>query len=114
MAGEQPTFQDLAKRMQELREQLVLAKVELAEMEVTGSADGGLVTVTMRGDGEVTRVVIDQAALDEGDAESVAATTLTAIRRATETLKALTADKMAEVTASLDVAGSAGASRPRM
>jgi len=114
VAGEQPTFQDLAKKTQELRQQLVLAKIDLAEMEVTGSADGGLVTVTMRGDGEVTRVVIDQAAVDEGDAESLAATTLTAIRRASEALKALTAERLADLTASFDVAGSAGASRPRM
>jgi nucleoid-associated protein EbfC len=113
VAGEQPILKDLAKRAQELRERLAFAKIELTEMEVTGSADGGMVTVTMRGDGEVTRVTIDQAAVDEGDAESLAALTLTAIRRAAETLKSIIADKMAELSASLPVPGSADESRPR-
>ena len=114
MAGEPPTLQDLAKRAQELRERLVFAKIELAEMEVTGSADGGMVTVTMRGDGEVTRVTFDQVAVDEGDAESLAALTLTAIRRAAETLKSIIADKMAELSASFAVPGSAGESWRRL
>lgn len=107
MAGDQPTVQDLAKRAQELRERLVFAKIELAEMEVTGSADGGMVTVTMRGDGEVTRVTFDQSAIDEGDAESLAAVTLTAIRRAAETLKSIVADKIAELSAGIAVPGPA-------
>jgi nucleoid-associated protein EbfC len=107
VAGEDPTMQDLAKRAQDLRERLVFAKIELAEMEVTGSADGGMVTVTMRGDGEVTRVTFDQSAVDEGDAESLAALTLTAIRRATETLKSIAADKIAELSAGSAVPGSA-------
>lgn len=113
MAGEQRTLQDLAKRAEDLRERLVFAKIELAEMEVTGSADGGMVTVTMRGDGEVTRVTFDQSAVDEGDAESLAALTLTAIRRATETLKSMVADKVAELTAGIAVAGSADQSWQR-
>ena len=103
MAGEQPTVRDLAKKAQDLRERLVFAKMELAEMEVTGSADGGAVTVTIRGDGEVTRVTFDQAAVDEGDAESLAALTLTALRSATETLRSMISDKMAELSASIAV-----------
>ena len=114
MAGEQPTLRDLAKRAQDLRERLVFAKMELAEVEVTGSADGGMVTVTMRGDGEVTRVTFDQAAVDEGDAESLAALTLTALRRATETLKSIIADKMAELSAGIADPASADQSWRRL
>jgi nucleoid-associated protein EbfC len=102
VAGDQTTLQDLARKTHELRERLVLVQTELAEMEVTGSAGGGLVTVTMRGDGEVTRVAFDQAALGQGDAESLAALTLTAIRHATDALKSLTADKMAVLTAGME------------
>ncbi len=102
MAGDQTTLQDLARQARELAERLVLVQTELAEMEVTGSADGGLVTVTMRGDGELTRVAFDQAAFDQGDAESLAALTLTAIRHATDALKSLTADKMATLTADME------------
>jgi len=102
VAGDQTTLQDVARQARELAERLVLVQTELAEMEVTGSADGGLVTVTMRGDGELTRVAFDQAAFDQGDAESLAALTLTAIRHATDALKSLTADKMATLTADME------------
>jgi DNA-binding YbaB/EbfC family protein len=104
MAGDQATLQDVARQAHELADRLVLLRTELAEMEATGSADGGLVTVTMRGDGEVTRVAFDQAALDQGDPESLAALTLTAIRRATDVLKSLTADKVAALTAGMEAA----------
>ena len=104
MTGERTTLQDLAKQTHDLRQRLVLVQAELAETEVTGSADGGLVTVTMRGSGEVTRVAFDQAALDQGDAESLAALTLTAICRATDALKSLTADKMAALAAGMEAA----------
>jgi nucleoid-associated protein EbfC len=109
VAGNQITLQDLARQASELRERLVLVQSDLAEMEVTGSADGGLVTVTMRGDGEVTRVAFDQVALDEGDTESLAALTLTALRRATDALKSLTADKMAALTAGMEAMMDTGA-----
>ena len=38
-----------------MQQQLAEAQAELAEAEVTGTAGGGLVTVTMTGGGEVTR-----------------------------------------------------------
>jgi DNA-binding YbaB/EbfC family protein len=117
VAGDQPAIQDLVKKAEALREQLALAKFELAEMEVTGSAEGGLVTVTMRGDGQVTRVVFDQAAVDEGDAKRLAALTMTAISRATDSLKSSIADRMAALTAGFsiaDPAGPAGSFPPRM
>lgn len=101
MAYETPTLQDLTKQMQGMQEQLALAKAELAETELTGTAGGGLVTVTMTGEGEVTGVVIDQAAVDEGDAESLATLTLTAIREAVEATKSLAMEKITTAAASL-------------
>lgn len=104
MAGEPLNFENLSRQAQEFRERLVLARTELAETEVTGSADGGLVKVTMNGDGEVMRVVFDQAAVDEGDAESLAASTLIAFRNATDTLKSLAAERLAGLSAIIEAA----------
>ncbi len=89
----------------------MLARTELAETEVTGTAGGGLVTVTMRGDGEVTRVAIDQAAVDEGDAESLAALTLAAICHAIDAVKSLTTEKMGAISGVLEAALGAEAAR---
>jgi DNA-binding YbaB/EbfC family protein len=113
VTGEPPNLRYLAGQVKEMGERLALVKAELAETEVTGIADGGLVTVAMRGGCEVTRVAFDQAALDQGDAESLAALTRTAIRDATEAVRSLTADKMAAVSANVQAAlGTGTACRP--
>jgi nucleoid-associated protein EbfC len=71
------TLRDLMRRAQEMQQHMVHAQSELAQTEVTGTAGGGLVTVTMLGTGEISSVRFDQAAVDEGDAEALAALTLT-------------------------------------
>ena len=96
------TFQDLMRHAQEMQHELVLAQTELAETEVTGTAGGGLVTVIMRVDGEVTRVAIDQAAVDEGDAEALAALTLTAIRHAIDAAKSVATERVATITSGVE------------
>src|SRR5260370_41330719 len=97
VAGESLNLRDLAKQAQEMRQRLLLAQAELAETEVTGTSGGGLVTVTMRVDGEVTRVAFDQAAVDHGDAGSPAALTLPPVRHATDALKSLTTETTAAI-----------------
>ncbi len=104
MAGEPPNLEDLVKQTQEVQRRLVLAQADLAETEVTGTAGGGLVTVTMTGSGEVTRVAFDQAVFDEGDAESLGALTLAVISQATDAIKSLTTEKMAAVSAGFQAA----------
>ena len=45
-------MQQLMKQAQKMQQQLAEAQAALAEAEVTGTAGGGLVTVTMSGTGE--------------------------------------------------------------
>jgi DNA-binding YbaB/EbfC family protein len=96
-----PHLQQLVKHAQQTQERLAIAQAELAETEVTGKSGNGLVSVTMTGTGEVTRVVFNQAAIDEGDAESLAAMTLMAIRNTTDAIKSLTAEKITEASGNL-------------
>jgi nucleoid-associated protein EbfC len=103
VAGEPPTFHDLVKQAQVMQERLALAQADLTEMELTRSAGGGLVTVTMKGTGEVVGVAFDQAAVDEGDAEALAALTLDAMGQAADAVKALVAEKMEAARAGLGV-----------
>lgn len=50
----------LMQQAQRMQEQMKRAQEELAQMEVTGSAGGGLVSVVMLGSHEVRRVQIDR------------------------------------------------------
>lgn len=53
----------LMQQAQKMQEQMKRAQEEIAQMEVTGSAGGGMVSVTMTGAHEVRRVQIDRSIL---------------------------------------------------
>jgi nucleoid-associated protein EbfC len=108
VADEMPNLQDLMKQTQEAQRRLVLARADLAELEVTGVAGGGLVTVIMRGDGEVTGVAFDAAVFDETDAESLGGLTLDALRQATDAIRSATQEKMAAVSAGFGITPGTG------
>ena len=56
---------------QQMQEQLMAAQEALANAEVSGQAGGGLVTVTMKGGGEVVAVSIDPKVVDPDDIETL-------------------------------------------
>ncbi|MDT4975612.1 MAG: nucleoid-associated protein EbfC, partial [Pseudonocardiales bacterium] len=69
--GGMPDLQALMMQAQKMQEQMLSAQDELAKTEVTGSAGGGLVTVTMLGTGELTAVTIDRNVVDPEDVETL-------------------------------------------
>jgi hypothetical protein len=60
---------DLMKQAQQLQEKMEAAKARLAETEVEGASGGGMVTLTLRNMGELTRLVVDPTLLAPGEAE---------------------------------------------
>jgi len=58
---------DLMKQAQAMQEKLAEAQARLAETEVEGSSGGGMVTVTLKGAGEMARVVIDDSLMAPGE-----------------------------------------------
>jgi len=99
--GGQPNLQQLMKQAQKMQQQVAEAQAELAEAELTGTAGGGLVTVTMKGTGEVTAVKIDPKAVDPEDVETLEDLVLAAFHNATEAVRELTEQKMGPLTSGL-------------
>jgi DNA-binding YbaB/EbfC family protein len=99
--GGQPNLQQIMKQAQKMQQQMASAQAELAETEVTGTSGGGLVTVTMRGSGEVLGVKIDAKAVDPDDVETLEDLVLAAFHNAADSVKALTEEKMGPLTAGL-------------
>jgi nucleoid-associated protein EbfC len=99
--GGQPNLQQLMKQAQKMQQQVADAQAELAEAEVTGTAGGGLVTVTMKGTGEAAAVSIDPKAVDPDDVETLEDLVLAAFHNATEAVRELTEEKMGPLTAGL-------------
>ena|ERR1022692_541617 len=67
-------IQQLFAAAAQMQNQLMSAQQELADTEVQGTAGGGLVTVTISGQGELVDLVIAPAAIDAGDPQETAQT----------------------------------------
>jgi DNA-binding YbaB/EbfC family protein len=106
--GGQPNMQQLMKQAQKMQEQMLAAQQQLADAEVTGSAGGGLVTVTVSGTGEVKSVSIDPQAVDPEDVETLEDMVLVAFREATEAAKEIAEQTMGPLTAGLGGLGLPG------
>jgi DNA-binding YbaB/EbfC family protein len=99
--GGQPNLQQLMKQAQKMQQQMAEAQAELAEAELTGTAGGGLVTVTIAGTGEVKAVKIDPKAVDPDDVETLEDLVLAAFHNASEAVRDLTEQKMGPLTSGL-------------
>jgi len=106
--GGQPNLQQLMKQAQKMQQQLAEAQAELSETEVTGTAGGGLVTVTISGSGEVKSVKIDPKAVDPDDVETLEDLVLAALHAANDSVRKLTEQKMGPVTGGMGGLGLPG------
>ena len=91
----------MLKQAQKMQQQLAAAQAELAAAEVTGSAGGELVTVTLTGSGDVVSVTIAPAAVDPDDVETLQDLVLAAVRDAQRAANELAATTMSPFTSGL-------------
>jgi nucleoid-associated protein EbfC len=99
--GGQLDLQQLMQQAQQIQEQLASAQEDLAAAEVTGSAGGGLVTVTMSGAGEVKSVKISPSAVDPEDVETLEDLVVAALQAAAEEQRQLTERTMGPLAGGL-------------
>ena len=92
--------QNMMKQLQQMQAKMARVQEQLAEVMVTGSAGGGVVTVTVDGHQNVQGVTIEAEALEEG-AELLSDLVLAAIKDAMEQSRAQAATKMVQLTAGL-------------
>lgn len=84
----------MMKQAQKMQENMQKAQAELAEMEVTGKAGGGMVSVIMNGRHDVKRVNIDDALLEE-DKDMLEDLVAAAINDAVQQVEKTSQEKMA-------------------
>jgi nucleoid-associated protein EbfC len=111
--GGQLDMQQLFAAAAQMQSQLMSAQQQLAETEVEGSAGGGLVTVTINGQGELVDVTIRKDAIDPADledsAQTIADLVLAACRDAYEALGEVQSEMMGPLAGGLgDLGASAG------
>ncbi|HEX2560346.1 YbaB/EbfC family nucleoid-associated protein [Phenylobacterium sp.] len=98
----------LMKQAQEMQQKLTQAQAKLAELTVEGTSGGGMVTVTLRGTGELTGVKLDESLLAPGEGEVVADLIVAAHADAKRKLDAQQAEMMREAAGPLGAMGLPG------
>lgn len=91
----------LMQQAQKMQKEMQRAQEELANMEVTGEAGGGLVKVKMTGKHAVRKVEIDPSLLD--DREMLEDIVTAAINDAVNRIASTTQDRMSNMTAGLNL-----------
>lgn len=93
---------NLMKQAQEMQANMQKAQDEIANLEVTGEAGGGMVKVTMTGRHEARRVVIDDSLVGE-DKDMLEDLVAAAINDATHKVESVTQERMSGLTSGLNL-----------
>ena len=95
---------NLMKQAQKMQADMQKAQEEMATIEVTGQAGGGLVSVVMTGRHDVKRVSIDDSLLKE-DKEMLEDLLAAAVNDAVRQVESNTQEKMAGLTSGMGLPG---------
>jgi DNA-binding YbaB/EbfC family protein len=95
-------FGNMMKQAQAMQANMQKVQAEIANIEVSGESGGGMVKVTMTGKHEVKRVQIESAVAGE-DREMLEDLIAAAINDAVHKVEAQIAEKMAAVTAGMQL-----------
>lgn len=90
----------IMQQAQKMQEKMQQAQAEIANIEVTGQAAGGLVSVVMTGRHDVRRVSIDPSVMQE-DKEMLEDLLAAAVNDAVVKVEKATQEHMASVTAGM-------------
>ena len=94
-------FGNLMKQAQAMQQKLAEAQAKIAELAVEGTSGGGMVTLTLKGTGELASVVMDESLLAPGEGEVVADLIVAAHADAKRKLDAAQADMMRDAAGPL-------------
>ena len=92
---------NIMKQAQKMQKQMEEVTKELQEKEVTSSAGGGVVEVTVSGNREITKVKIDPEAVDPDDVEMLEDLIMAATNEALRQIEEISAQSMSKITGGL-------------
>ncbi len=96
---------NLLKQAQAMQEQMGKIQEEAASKEVEASAGGGMVTVTVTGAMQVTKVVIDPEVMKSEDRDMLQDLLVAATNEALKKSKDMMADQMKSLTGGMGIPG---------
>jgi DNA-binding YbaB/EbfC family protein len=96
---------NLMKQAQAMQAQMAKMQEEAATKTVTGTAGGGMVSVTANGGMEIVSVVINPEAAKGGDVDMLQDLVLAASNDALKKARQMMADQMKSVTGGMNIPG---------
>ena len=96
---------NLMKQAQAMQAQMAKLQEEAATKTVTGTAGGGMVSVTVNGGMEIVSVVINPEAVKSGDVDMLQDLVLAAANDALKKARQMMADQMKSVTGGMNIPG---------
>ncbi|MBO5522056.1 MAG: YbaB/EbfC family nucleoid-associated protein [Roseburia sp.] len=89
---------NLMKQAQKMQRQMEEAQKELEEKEITATAGGGAVEVTISGKKEITKVKLSEEVVDPEDIEMLEDLIMAATNEALRQLEEVSSNSMAKIT----------------
>jgi DNA-binding YbaB/EbfC family protein len=93
----------MMKQAQQMQQRMVEMQAELERLELSGSAGGGMVSLTLTGKGDLRKVSIDKALMDPNDVEVLEDLILAAFNDAKSKVEAHSAAEMSKLTGGLNL-----------
>ena len=94
---------NMLKEAQKLQSKMADIQAKLSDVELAGTAGGGMVTVTLNGKGEMRRVKIDPALADPNEVEILEDLLVAAFNDAKAKVEAHVQEEMGKLTGGLNL-----------
>jgi len=98
-------MQKQLKQMQAMQREMEQTQEELSQREFTSTAGGGAVEVTINGNKEITRLVIDKDVVDPDDVEMLQDLLIAAVNEGMRQVDAVVEQEMGKITGGLGIPG---------
>lgn len=95
----------MMKQAQQIQAKMAKLQEEMAEKEVSASAGGGAVTVTVNGKQEVVDVKIEKEVVDPEDVEMLQDLVMSAVNEALNKAQEMMAEEMKKITGGMKIPG---------
>ena len=91
-------MQKQLKQLQAMQAEMEKTQAELTEKEITTTAGGGAVEVTINGNKEITKLAIDKDVVDPDDVEMLQDLIIAAVNEAIRQMEELAENEMNKIT----------------
>lgn len=95
----------IMQQAQQMQQKMREIQNDLAKKSITGSAGGGMVNVTVNGQGDILSVTIEKALLNPDEAQMVQDLIVSATNEAIRKAKELSKQELAQLTGGLNLPG---------